>query len=434
MEILSLGEKIKRKRKELNMTLKDLAAERITPGQISLVESGKSNPSMDLLEYLAASLNTSVEYLMESEESQAEKICEYYENIAQSYIFNGDYIQGENYAEQALYYAENYNLEYRKAKNFYLRGVIYMEKKELALAQQFFLSANTIFIKNNNYEDVVSTFIKLGIITLGLNAYHSSNSYFQQAEKVFSDNDIGDEFILAQIYYYISYTNFKLDNIDKAISYSFLSKEKFKQIDEKKEYANSVLLISEEYSKSGNIDNAIKYSKKALNLFRELNDIDTVSDIENSLGMLFYEFGNFEESFIHLNKAKEIRKNNNENKLFETLTGICENHIKLKDIDSARKILDEMNSILNSCSQTYIVNYYLLKCRVEMLEGQLNEAESTLLEVLGYVKSVKMKKEEAEIDVLLGKFYMDSSKKDEAVKYLNLGVDILKDIGIIKNL
>ena len=62
MEILSLGEKIKRRRKELNMTLKDLAGERITPGQISLVESGRSNPSMDLLEYLANTLDTSVEY------------------------------------------------------------------------------------------------------------------------------------------------------------------------------------------------------------------------------------------------------------------------------------------------------------------------------------------------------------------------------------
>ena len=60
MEILSLGEKIKRRRKELNMTLKDLAGERITPGQISLVESGRSNPSMDLLEYLANTLDTSI--------------------------------------------------------------------------------------------------------------------------------------------------------------------------------------------------------------------------------------------------------------------------------------------------------------------------------------------------------------------------------------
>ena len=56
MEILSLGEKIKQRRKELDLTLKNLAGDRITAGQISLIESGKSNPSMDLLEYLAATL------------------------------------------------------------------------------------------------------------------------------------------------------------------------------------------------------------------------------------------------------------------------------------------------------------------------------------------------------------------------------------------
>ncbi len=73
MEILSLGEKIKRRRKELNMTLKELAGERITPGQISLVESGRSNPSMDLLEYIAITLNTSVEYLMETEKHKLKR-------------------------------------------------------------------------------------------------------------------------------------------------------------------------------------------------------------------------------------------------------------------------------------------------------------------------------------------------------------------------
>ena len=99
MEILTLGEKIKRRRKELEMTLKDLAGDRITQGQISLVESGRSNPSMDLLEYLANSLQTSVEYLMESEETQAEKICVYYEQMAETYVLNSDYISAEKYIE-----------------------------------------------------------------------------------------------------------------------------------------------------------------------------------------------------------------------------------------------------------------------------------------------------------------------------------------------
>jgi transcriptional regulator with XRE-family HTH domain len=100
MEILSLGEKIKRKRKELNMTLKDLAKDRITPGQISLVESGRSNPSMDLLEYLATNLNITVEYLMESEESQAERICKYFEQISEAYLISTNYLKSEKYIEK----------------------------------------------------------------------------------------------------------------------------------------------------------------------------------------------------------------------------------------------------------------------------------------------------------------------------------------------
>lgn len=432
MEILSLGEKIKRKRKELNMTLKDLAGERITPGQISLVESGKSNPSMDLLEYLANTLNTSIEYLMESEETQAESICTYFENVAESFILNEDLNEGERYIEKALYYAEKYNLEYRKAKNLYLRGIIYMDKGELGMAQQFFLSANVIFIKNNSSEQVVNTFLKLGKITLSLKAYHSSSSYFQQAEKVFMDNDIGNDFLLGEIYYCVAYTHFKLDNLDKAINYSYLAKEKFRQLDNKKEYAKSLLLLAREYSEKGDVNNAIKYSKKTLSIFRELNDNIYVAEIENNLGKLFFEFENLEESFIHLNKAKELRERNKDVHLVETLVNICENYIKMKNIESCRRILEEILTLVEDGRGEELIEYYILKYRVDMLEGNIQEAENTLILALSFVRNMGYLKHIAEISVMLGKFYIDKGRDSEAAKYLNEGVDTFKKLKVIK--
>lgn len=432
MEILSLGEKIKRKRKELNMTLKDLAGDRITPGQISLVESGKSNPSMDLLEYLASALNTSVEYLMESEETQAEKICVYYENIAESHILSNDLNQTEQNIEKALYYAEKYNLEYRKARNLFLRGKIYIKKDEMALAQQFFLSANVLFIKNNCYEEIIQTFINLGSITLGLKAYHSSCSYFQQAEKVFIDNDIGNDFLLGEIYYYIAYTYFKLENIDKAIKYSFLSQEKFRQIDNKKEYAKSLLLLSEEYSSKGDIDNAIRYSKKTLNVLREVNDYYYISQIENNLGKLFYEFDNIEQSFIHFNKAKEIRIKNGDEKIVDTLVNICENFIKLKQVEKAKEVLAEIMNEVEKGNNRALIKYYLLKYRVDMQEDNKFEAENTLRMALNFAKNMEYMKEAAEIAIMIGKYYIDYGNEQNAAKYLNEGVELFKNLGIIK--
>ena len=433
MEILSLGEKIKRRRKELDMTLKDLAGDRITPGQISLVESGKSNPSMDLLEYLATTLNTSIEYLMESEDTQAEKICIFYENLAESYLLNNDLNQGEQYIENALYYAEKYKLEYRKAVNLFLRANIHMKKGEFAIAQQFFLSANVIFIRNGSHEQIINTFIKLGYITLELRAYFSACSYFQQAEKVFVDNNIGNDFLIGEIYYYIAYTYFKLESVEKAINYSYLAREKFIQINNKKEYARTLLLLSQQYSQMGDVDNAIKYSQKTLVIFKEIEDMEYVSEIENNLGKLFYEFENMEESFAHLNKARELREQNNDIRIVDTLINLCENYIKLKDVPNSKIILQDMLNILGESDYKARLQYYLLKFRVDTLEGNNSEAEQTLHVALNFASNNDLIKEYGEIAITIGKYYVDLGNEKEAARYLNEGVDSFRKIGILKD-
>lgn len=433
MEIQSLGEKIKRRRKDLDMTLKDLAGDRITPGQISLVESGKSNPSMDLLEYLALALNTSVEYLMESEETQAEKVCVYYENIAEAHILNNEFKLGEQFLENAMYYAEKYKLDYRKARNLYLRAIISMTEKEMGLAQQYFLAANAIFIKLNHQEEVVKTYLKLGTITLSLNAYHSSCSYFQQAEKVFQENNIGDDFLLGQIYYFTALIYFRLDNMDKSINYSYLAKEKFEEINNKKEYAKTLLLLSKEYIKKEDLNNAIKYSKKSLEVFRENSEKDYIGDIENDLGRLFYEFENIEESFAHLNKAKEIRSDN-KNAIIETLSNICENYIKLKDVENSRKTLEEILDNVSDESDSNIIKYYLLKYRVDILDKNIRHAEETLLMALQYAENMSLTEQIGEIYIITGKFYIDNGDDKKAAQYLHHGVEAFKELGIIKYL
>jgi tetratricopeptide (TPR) repeat protein len=412
--------------------LKDLAGDRITPGQISLVESGKSNPSMDLLEYLASALNTSIEYLMESEETQAEKICAFFENMTEACILNEDLASGDQYVEKALYYTEKYNLEYRKAKNLYLRGVIYMRRKEASLAQKTFLTANIIFIRLNSYEDIIFTFLKLGIITLRLKAYQLAYSYFKQAEKVFIDNDIANDFLLGEIYYYIAFTNHRLENADNAIKYSKMSKEKFTQMDEKKKYAASLLNISKGYSEKGDINSALKYSKKTLSIFRDIYDNSYLAEVENNLGKLFYEFEDYEESFIHLNKSKEIREKSRDSRLCETLINICENYIKKKDVQNAKQTLQHIMDNTLEDNHKVRLEYYILKYRIEILDSRIKEAEDTLKTALSFVSSSGLKREEAEVSMLLGKFYSDKGQEKDASKYLVRGVEIFRALGVFK--
>ena len=433
MEILTLGEKIKRRRKELEMTLKDLAGDRITPGQISLVESGRSNPSMDLLEYLANALQTSVEYLMESEETQAEKICVYYEQMAETYILNQDYISAEKYIENALYYAEKYDLEYRKAKNLFLRANICKAKNELVLAQQLYLSANVIFIKRNNFEQVINTFLNLGKITLSLKAYHSATSYLKQAEKVYLDNNIGNDSLLGEIYYEMAESYFKIDDIKKAIDYTFLAKQKFEQVQHREEYGKALLLLSQEYNKKGDLVNAIKYSKKTLEVYRELEEEKNISAIENNLGKLFFEFDNIEEAFRHYNVAKEIRMRNNDTNVIETLINICEGYIKIKEIDKCEEVLEEIKTLIDGTDVEQIIEQNLLWYRVYTIKEMADEAELVLLETFNLAKVNGLEKRAAELAILLGRYYIGIKKDYEAAKYLDDGVKIFRNLGILNN-
>lgn len=434
MDILSLGEKIKRLRKEKDLTLKDLAGDRITPGQISLVESGKSNPSMDLLEYIATFLGTSVEYLMESEETQGEKICAYFENMAEAYILSKHYEAAEKYIQSSMHYAEEYNLEFRRAKAYYLKGFINFEKNDFNLAQQFFLSANSIFIKINAYEEIIITFLKLGIITYKLMAYHSSITYFKQAEKIFLDINSGNDLLKGKIYFYLAKVSFKLDFVENAMNYSFLATEKFKQIDNKPEYANSLVLISKEYMNKKDLDNAIKYSDKALKIFKEINDVCQISNIENDLGKLYYEFDNLDESFIHYSRAKEIRNKNDKSKFIETLISICENYIKNKNTEKCQEIISEINLNIEFINDDNMVKFYLLKYRVCLLQGDDNGAENNLIMAQSYAQNRYMNLEYAQISIVIGNYYIDKGQESEAANYLNVGVNMFKKLGILKEL
>ncbi|WP_031545878.1 MULTISPECIES: helix-turn-helix domain-containing protein [Salinicoccus] len=60
---MTLGKRIRQLRKERNMTLVDLAGDKITKGMLSLIENDKSKPSMETLSHIAKKLDVSIGYL-----------------------------------------------------------------------------------------------------------------------------------------------------------------------------------------------------------------------------------------------------------------------------------------------------------------------------------------------------------------------------------
>ena len=68
-----LGNKIKKIRKEMGLTQSELAGDKISRSQLSLIENGYTNPSLSTLEYIASKLNKPYSYFLDDNEDTNDK-------------------------------------------------------------------------------------------------------------------------------------------------------------------------------------------------------------------------------------------------------------------------------------------------------------------------------------------------------------------------
>ena len=431
MEILTLGEKIKSKRKEMNMTLKELAGNRITPGQISLVESGKSKPSIDLLEYIADKLNTDMEYFLESEEKQATLICKFYINIAESAISAGNTLRAEEYIEKGKQYAQKYNLIYLKGRFDMAYSLLEYMKEDYETAQQYCISANGIFLKTNSLEDTVRSFILQGMITMKMGYTSIALSYFQQGDSMMNENNQVNEQLKAKLFYYMAQCNYKLGNSQQAVEYATLASERIKIINDRKKYAETLMILSIAYSQENKIDEALKYATEARKRFNEIDDTVNLAAMESDLGVIFSDGNNMDEAFLHLEEALRIRRGLSDDDIPDILLKLCDNYINVNDLDNAEKVMNEIKDSIKEDQKDYILRCYKCQYRIYFKRGMTEKAEDILLEAVKYTRLLGCKKELGDYYTLLGQFYDSINDSQKALSCMKKGIDIYTELGVI---
>jgi transcriptional regulator with XRE-family HTH domain len=102
--IETLGERIRKLRKQQKLTLEVLAGNELTKGMLSLIENNKANPSMDSLSYIAERLGVEVVELLE--EVSTKELREVLENAEKLYHTKFDEVTDEY--EQLIALVEPY--------------------------------------------------------------------------------------------------------------------------------------------------------------------------------------------------------------------------------------------------------------------------------------------------------------------------------------
>ena len=307
MNILSLGEKIKKLRKEKNMTLKELAGDRITAAQISHIERDKSHTSYELLEYLSERLDVSIDYLLETKEMQSKKITDNLILESEIYIKKGELDDAEKEIHQIIEICEEYDLSENYGKCNYLLGNIYLKRKDSRKANFYFEKALFYFIKNDDKKRIFECYMNSADIYFEDGFYQVALTNYSFAKDILNQITTDEPDTYKDLYSKISKCYMRMDDSEKALEYIELIGSIDNNYSPTQEVEMLVLKAKKLLSEGKYLDSK-DYFTKALKIIEKEENKDKLAQVYLTVGKIYGEMGDNEKLLQYSEKVYDLKK------------------------------------------------------------------------------------------------------------------------------
>lgn len=430
MEILSLGEKIKKLRKDKNMTLKELAGDRITAAQISHIERDKSHTSHELLEYLSKKLDVSTDYLLETKEMQSRKITDNLILQIEIHIKCDELDRAEEKIREAIKVCSEFDLIESYGKCNFLLATINLKQEDYSKAVSNYEKALYFFIKNNDKENIFKCYIGIGKIYMKEDFYKGAISHFKFAEEILIESVNEDTDIYKDLYSKMAYCYIKLEQPQKSLEYI----EKVDVLDNKnnsKEEVEMLVLKANSLFNMGKYEDSKENFRKALELLDKEENKSELADIYLTICDIYTKMGHSEKVLEYSHKVYDIKKNDEDEYMMDGLCKIIEAYIESKEYELARRYCKiALASSIKYKNKLY--EYKALKYYADMhdKQGENDLAIEYLTKCIKIISELNEEKILANLYIELGQLYSSISKEKE-LEYYQKGVFMYKNLQII---
>ncbi len=433
MEILSLGQKIKKLRKEKDLTLKQLAENRITAAQISHIERDKSYPSQDLLEYFSYKLETPIEYFLESKEAQAKKIASNIILKSEVLFKTEKYGEAKRELSKILDLCTSFNISRECAKAYFISGMIYEVEKEYKKATKIIEKALVLYIKNEDPKGIIKSYLELGRIYILGDYYLPATNMLHQAEAMIPEMEIVDIELERTIYTNLSYAYMKNNQNKEAIEYAHKAETIADKIGDIKSRGNGFFIMGSSYLQNYQYDNAQKYFHMAIQCFDKENKISEKAKSQMLLAKVYIHMSDYKSAKEHINHAYILKKQHKDNQFIEILLMYAQTLCMEQNYEEAQIHVKEAMQLCtketNKAMEAIVMRRY---ANLLFQVGNIDAASDNLNRCAELLKKTGNKKELANTYFDMAKVYKGRSKEEELGFYAK-GIDLFKEIGIIEN-
>lgn len=430
MNILSLGEKIKKLRKEKNMTLKELAGDRITAAQISHIERDKSHTSYELLEYLSERLDVSIDYLLETKEMQSKKITDNLILESEIYIKKGELDDAEKEIHQIIEICEEYDLSENYGKCNYLLGNIYLKRKDSRKANFYFEKALFYFIKNDDKKRIFECYMNSADIYFEDGLYQVALTNYSFAKDILNQITTDEPDTYKDLYSKISKCYMRMDDSEKALEYIELIGSIDNNYSPTQEVEMLVLKAKKLLSEGKYLDSK-DYFTKALKIIEKEENKDKLAQVYLTVGKIYGEMGDNEKLLQYSEKVYDLKKSDSDEYMMDSLFNIIESYIDSNNFEQAKKYSKLALAAAIKTKSKYdefrALKYY---CDIYKYKGETEISIEYLLKCIDIVSALDKEEVLGNLYIELGQLYSGISK-DKELECYQKGVTIFKNLEII---
>lgn len=411
-----LGEKIKKRRKELFLKQKDLAGEDFTTSFISQIEKGKLNPSLKTLDILARRLEVPVAYLLEegresvvtvdtdtvnhlislfaifeldvssSDSAKALEVisklkskmqemgidtycflCDYY--AAKVYFGTEKYNECTNVCQDILQKLINYEMYDKLAECLYMLGISFEKLSEYGHVKEPLEKCLDVMEDNNLslYDIKVESLIKLGSIYGRQGSYVKAMEHYRQAFEISKRENyhrhIGNCYMgMGMCCYYLKDYQESLNHLDKALSL-------FKLIEYDYGIAMAQNNMGMVYIKQNKADEALEYFKDSVRIYRKINRPLSEARSLNEIANIYLQRKDYKECLKYCRRVRDILCVDRDEVIMahsleilgKVLYGIGKKKWALKALEKAAGIFEKHDITDSDLADTYSVmaNVYM---------------------------------------------------------------------------
>lgn len=417
MEILSIGEKIKRARVYKGYTLRDVCNDKISVSKMSCIENDKIKPDNSIIGYVAQKLNVKAEYLKQDVKEQLLNNLKVLKEKKELPDYEKKLEYNLGYAEEYKYYDIAFDI-------MHLLIQYYFDSKKVEKLRLNISKYCNISHKSNIKENLSTYYMDIAKYFFLSEEYDEAANYYNNVRKLAMDKY--DNTLMAKATYNETVCNFMLERYERAyeVGIRLVDLVKYFESNIKKAEAYHILALLALIRDRDKFD---IYEKNSDELFND-NYYMKASAYYNYAICMFKQ-GLKEKGETYIKKGLKLYPKDNKESLVKFMLMNTEALVETNLIESAQSVCSEaLDYAIALNDNRYIEKAYYFKGIILEKSDELCSAEVYMNLSLDVLLKVGTRADIYKRYIEMGNMYYKMGRTGESINYFNLAINLQNKI------